>query len=72
MIEVNFDKVQQAFVTNGVNNAIRESQGLVLTENMICDYNAVVILNHIKTVYDEELDDAQRNNISIIYNRLIV
>lgn len=72
MIEVDFTKVEQAFINNGVAAVKREDKGLVLTEDMICDYNAVVVLNHMRFLYYDEMTEEQRKNVSVIYNRLIV
>ena len=39
---------------------------------MLCEYHTLVILMHMQYVYCDDLTDKQAENVSEMYNRLIV
>lgn len=72
MVTLDFEKVKQTVIDNGVAIATLEDNGFVLTDNMLCDYHILVILMHMQNVYYDDLTDEQAENVSEMYNRLIV
>ena len=72
MVTLDFEKVKQTVVDNGANIAQLEDNGFVLTDGMLCKYHALVILMHMQYVYCDDLTDKQAENVSEMYNRLIV
>lgn len=72
MVNLDFEKVKQTVIENGVNIATLEDNGFVLTDGMLCDYHVLLILYHMRNVYCDDLTDEQAENVSEMYNRLIV
>lgn len=72
MVTLDFEKVKQTVVDNGANIAQLEDNGFVLTDGMLCEYHTLVILMHMQYVYYDDLTDKQAENVSEMYNRLIV
>lgn len=72
MVTLDFEKVKQTVVDNGANIAQLEDNGFVLTDGMLCEYHTLVILMHMQYVYCDDLIDKQAENVSEMYNRLIV
>lgn len=72
MVTLDFEKVKQTVIDNGVNIATLEDNGFVLTDGMLCDYHVLLILYHMRNVYCDDLTDEQAENVSEMYNRLIV
>lgn len=72
MVTLDFEKVKQTVVDNGANIAQLEDNGFVLTDGMLCEYHTLVILMHMQYVYRDDLTDKQAENVSEMYNRLIV
>lgn len=72
MVNLDFEKVKQAIIADGVNIATLENNGFVLTDGMLCDYHVLLILYHMRNVYCDDLTDEQAENVSEMYNRLIV
>jgi hypothetical protein len=72
MVTLDFEKVKQTVVDNGANIAQLEDNGFVLTDGMLCEYHTLVILMHMQYVYCDDLTDKQAENVSEMYNRLIV
>ena len=72
MVKLDFEKVKQTVIADGVNIATLEDNGFVLTNGMLCDYHVLLILYHMRNVYCDDLTDEQAENVSEMYNRLIV
>lgn len=72
MVTLDFEKVKETVINNGANIATLENNGFVLTDGMLCDYHILLILHHMRNVYCDDLTDEQAENVSEMYNRLIV
>lgn len=72
MVNLDFEKVKQTVIEDGVNIAALEDNGFVLTDGMLCDYHVLLILYHMRNVYYDDLTDEQAENVTEMYNRLIV
>ena len=72
MVNLDFEKVKQTVIEDRVNIATLEDNGFVLTDGMLCDYHVLLILYHMRNVYYDNLTDEQAENVSEMYNRLIV
>lgn len=44
MVNLDFEKVKQTVIDDGVNIATLEDNGFVLTDGMLCDYHVLLIL----------------------------
>lgn len=70
MSSIDFDKVKQNVIDDGIAISKMEDVGLVLTNTELCGYNSEVILMHMRNIYDE-LDKEQVEKVNGMYNVLI-
>lgn len=71
MIKVDYDKVVKETIEQAFNNVCLASLGYLITDSILCEFNALSILAHMKNV-TEELSDAQSEKLLEMYNFLIV
>lgn len=70
-MDIDYNNIKDKFVKRGSDNTILASVGYVHTDADICDYQAFNILAQMQDV-DYKLTDEQKENLSQIYNKLIV
>lgn len=70
-MDINFDNVKSKLVDRGVQFVYLSDIGLVLTNEDICRYNAMVILSNMSNV-ESKLSEEQQQNLIAMYNELIV
>ena len=69
-MQVNFDKVIDKSIEQGVQMAHLASLGYVINNTDICVYYSNIVLNHMKNVYDE-LSDSQKEKVNEMYANII-
>lgn len=70
-MDIDYNNIIDEFVKRGGDNAILASLGYVHTDADICDYQAFNILAQMQEV-DYKLTDEQKENVSQMYNKLII
>lgn len=70
-MDINFDNVKSKLVDRGVQVAHLSNIGFVLTNEDICRYNAMVILNQMQEI-ESMFSEKQKENLIAMYNELIV
>lgn len=70
-MDINFDNVNSKLVDRGVQVVHLSTIGFVLTNEDICRYNAMTILNQMQEI-ESMFSEKQKENLIAMYNELIV
>lgn len=70
-MNVNFDNVKGRLIDRGVQVVHLSDIGFIFTDEDICRYNAMIILNNMSNV-ESKLSEKQKQNLIAMYNELIV
>lgn len=70
-MNINFDNVKDKLIDRGVQVVHLSDIGFILTDEDICRYNAMIVLNNISNV-ESKLSEKQQQNLIAMYNELIV
>lgn len=70
-MDINFDNVNGKLVDRGVQVVHLSTIGFILTNEDICRYNAMTILNQMQEI-ESMFSEKQKENLIAMYNELIV
>lgn len=70
-MDINFDNVNSKLIDRGVQVVHLSTIGFVLTNEDICRYNAMTILNQMQEI-ESMFSEKQKENLIAMYNELIV
>lgn len=71
MARIDFDNVKNKLVTDAIRFINMQFNGFIVTELDLCKYNTLNILSHFSNIYDEVLNNVQKEKVNNIYNVLL-
>ena len=72
---IDFNQAKEMMITAGVNVAVSEQNGFVITNDTICLLNTIVIINQFKDIIcnklsEEQIEKLHSAYVNTIYNNL--
>lgn len=68
---MNYNKIRDTITQRGIDTMNLSYAGFLLTDEDICYYNGVVILNNMQYI-DNFLNEEQKQKLITMYNELII
>lgn len=65
------EEIDTAIVKGAYDITQLETNGYILTNGIMCEFNGLILLKHMRHVYCDKLSDPQAENVMHMYHKLV-